>query len=59
MITIVPNLRAVVDQDGAIILNTARNQITTVDAIGGYIWSMLEDGIPPREIVSLLAQETG
>jgi hypothetical protein len=59
MVKLVSNLRSIVDHDGAVILNNARNQITTLDAMGGYIWHRLECGMTQKEIVCKLVEETG
>lgn len=53
------DLQSVIDQDGAVILNEARCQITTLDAMGGYIWRQLESGIRREEIVRHLVEKTG
>lgn len=58
--TLIPShLRSIVNEDGAVILNSAHNQITTLDAMGGYIWRKLELGSSEEEIVEHLVQETG
>ncbi|MBB6144392.1 hypothetical protein HNQ77_002344 [Silvibacterium bohemicum] len=54
-----PQLRSIVDQDGAVVLNSARNQITSLDAMGGYIWRRLELGMAREEIVHHLVEQTG
>ena len=53
-----PNLRSVVDDDGAVILNSSRNEMTTLDAMGGYVWRLLEQGMQLEYIVEHLARET-
>jgi len=59
MVMLAPNVRSIVDQDGAVILNSPRNQITTLDAMGGYIWRQLERGMTQEDLVRDLIQQTG
>ncbi len=59
MVTLAPDLRSVANQDGAVILNSPRCQITTLDVMGGYVWLQLQEGMTPDEIVRHLSQETG
>ena len=53
------NVKSIVDKDGAVLLNGARNEITTLDAMGGYVWRRIEMGMSKREIVSHLVETTG
>lgn len=59
MVTIPPDLRSVVDHDGAVILDISRNAMTTVNSTGAYIWKRLERGLSPEAIISELTQDTG
>jgi hypothetical protein len=59
MIAVVPNLRSIVDHDGAVILDIPRNAMTTLDATGAYIWERLGRGLPIDSIVAELARDTG
>jgi 6-phosphogluconate dehydrogenase (decarboxylating) len=52
------HLRAVVNQDGAAILDVTRNQITTLNSTGGLIWDMLRHGRTVEEAIQDLAAET-
>jgi 6-phosphogluconate dehydrogenase (decarboxylating) len=52
------HLRTVVNQDGAAILDVTRNQITTLNSTGGFIWNRLRDGRTVEEAVQDLASET-
>jgi hypothetical protein len=54
-----PRLRSIIDQDGAVVFNSARNEITTLDAMGGFIWRQIELGLTQHEIVCRVAEETG
>jgi hypothetical protein len=59
MITVTPNLRSIVDHDGAVILDISRDSMTTLDTIGAYVWERLEKGLSVDAIVAELAQDTG
>jgi hypothetical protein len=59
MIVVTPNLRSIVDHDGAVILDISRNSMTTLDTIGAYIWDRLGRGISADDIVAELARDTG
>jgi hypothetical protein len=52
------DLRSIVNQDGAVVLNSKQNQITTLNAMGGYIWRLLEQGLVRDEIVQHLINKT-
>jgi hypothetical protein len=55
---IATGLRSVVDQDGAAILDIPRNQITTLNATGGFVWERLQQGLPVDKIIRELARES-
>jgi len=59
MVTITPNVRSIVDHDGAVILDMPRNAMTTLDATGAYVWQRLERGMQLDSIVAELARDTG
>ena len=59
MITVTPNLKSIVDHDGAVILDISRNSMTTLDTIGAYVWERLGRGLTVDAIVAELAQDTG
>ncbi len=59
MVTVNPQLRSVVDQDGAVILDFERDAMMTLNATGGYVWQKLQQGKLVEEIVRDLASETG
>jgi hypothetical protein len=59
MVTITPNVRSIVDHDGAVILDIPRNAMTTLDATGAYVWQRLERGVQLDSIVAELARDTG
>ena len=49
------HLRTVINQDGAAILDIPRNQITTLNATGGFIWERLQQGRTVEQVVQDLA----
>ena len=51
-------LRTVINPDGAAILDIPRNQITTLNSTGGFIWERLQQGLPVEQIVDALARES-
>ncbi len=59
MITFTPNIRSIVDQDGAVILDIPRNAMITLDATGAYVWERLQRGLQIDAIISELARDTG
>jgi hypothetical protein len=59
MITMTPNLRSIVDHDGAVILDISNNAMTTLNSTGAYIWQRLQLGLLPNEIAAELAHATG
>jgi hypothetical protein len=52
-------LRTIVNQDGAVILNTITGDIATLNATGAFIWQALERGESLERIAADLAGETG
>jgi|ERR1035441_1128794 hypothetical protein len=59
MLTTVPHVRSVVDQDGAVILDIERDTMLTLNPIGGYIWERLQRGKLVDEIICDLSRDTG
>lgn len=53
-----PHLRSIVDHDGAVILDPARNSMLRLNATGGSIWEKLQQGRLIADIVRELAEET-
>ncbi|WP_158822478.1 PqqD family protein [Granulicella sp. S156] len=51
-------LSTVVNQDGAAILDVSRNQITTLNSTGGFIWDRLQKGLTAEQAIQELATET-
>jgi hypothetical protein len=52
------NLRTVVNRDGAAILDVPRNQITTLNSTGGFIWDRLQQGRTVEQAIQDLAIES-
>jgi len=48
-------LSAVVNQDGAAVLDVSRNQITTLNSTGGFIWDGLQQGRTVEQVIDDLA----
>ena len=59
MCTEISQLHAVVDQDGAAILDVDRGLVSTLNPIGAYVWQQLERGETVEAVVAHLASETG
>ena len=49
------NLRTVINPDGAAILDIPRNQITTLNATGAFIWDKLQHGLAIDQVIRELA----
>ena len=58
MISVTPNLRSIVDHDGAVILDISRNSMTTLNSTGGYVWDKLQQGKAVDEVVRELSIES-
>jgi hypothetical protein len=56
---IAPNIRSVVDNDGAVILDIDRDIMLTLNSTGCYVWERLRQGKPVDDIIRELATETG
>jgi hypothetical protein len=52
-------LKTIVNQDGAAILDATRGTISTLNSTGAYIWRALEVGEAVEDIVATLGRETG
>jgi hypothetical protein len=52
-------LRSLVTAEGAMILDIAADEMTTLNATGGYVWARLREGKTIEEIVADLANDTG
>jgi len=53
------DLRSLVTAEGAMILDVAADELTTLNATGGYVWARLREGETIDQIVRDLAADTG
>jgi 6-phosphogluconate dehydrogenase (decarboxylating) len=58
MLSIPAHVRTVVNEDGAAVLDVSRNQITTLNSTGGFIWERLRQGRTVEEAIRDLAAAT-
>jgi len=54
-----PNLRSIVNDDGAVILDIERDSISTLNPTGAYVWQGLQRGELLETIIANLARDTG
>ena len=59
MLTTTPNIRSVVDNDGAVLLDIPRNAMTTLNSTGAYVWERLNRGMSVAAVVAELSKDTG
>jgi hypothetical protein len=59
MVIVPRHIRAIVNHDGAVILDISADRFFSLDPIGAYIWKRLFEGDPLDRIASGLATETG
>lgn len=52
------NIRSIVNQDGAVILDFEHDVMLTLNSTGAYVWERLERGTLIDQIVRDLAEET-
>lgn len=57
MSLLLTRLHSVVNSDGAAILDVSRNQITTLNSTGGFIWDRLRQGWTVEQAILDLASE--
>jgi hypothetical protein len=53
-----PHLRAVANRDGVVILDISRDQITTLNPTGGFVWEKLRQGRTVEQAIQDLATES-
>ena len=53
------HLRAIANQDGAVILDTKAGRITTLNSTGAFVWQSLKSGEGIETIAERLVRETG
>ena len=54
---VMPHVRAVVNEDGAILLDTQSGAMFSVNAIGGLMWKYVAQGYSRDEIARSIAAE--
>lgn len=59
MMSPTPNLRSIVNDDGAVILDIERDSISTLNPTGAYVWQGLQRGESLESISANLARDTG
>jgi len=59
MVSPAPNLKVVVNEDGAAILDIENDSISTLNLTGAYVWQGLQRGESIDTIIASLAHETG
>ncbi len=59
MVSQAPNLKAIVNEDGAVILDIERDSMSTLNPTGAYVWQRLQRGETIEMIIANLAHETG
>lgn len=55
---IAPNIRSIVDHDGAVILDIENDAMLRLNSTGAYVWAKLRQGKSVDEIVRELAEES-
>jgi hypothetical protein len=53
------NLRSIVNEDGAVILDIGHDSISTLNPTGAYVWQELQRGELLETIIANLARDTG
>jgi hypothetical protein len=59
MVSQTPNLKTIVSEDGAVILDIERDSMSTLNPTGAYVWKGLQRGETIETIIANLARETG
>jgi len=59
MVSQTPNLKAIVSEDGAVILDIEHDSMSTLNPTGAYVWQGLQRGEATETIIANLARETG
>ncbi len=59
MLSVKSDLRSLVTAEGAMILDIAADEVTTLNATGGYVWERLRQGKDLANIIADLARDTG
>jgi Coenzyme PQQ synthesis protein D (PqqD) len=59
MVSQAPNLKAIVNEDGAAILDIEHDLIATLNPMGAYVWQGLQRGETIDTIIANLSRDTG
>jgi hypothetical protein len=59
MLSLSPNLKVVVNEDGAAILDIGQDSISTLNPTGACVWQGLDRGESVETIVANLARDNG
>ena len=59
MVSQAPNLKAIVNEDGAVILDIEHGLMSTLNPTGAYVWQGLQRGESIDTIISNLSRDTG
>jgi hypothetical protein len=59
MVSQTPHLKAIVNEDGAVILDIDHDLMSTLNPTGGYVWQGLQRGETLETITANLVSETG
>ena len=59
MVSQAPTLKAIVNEDGAVILDIEHDSMSTLNPTGAYVWQGLRRGETIETITANLASETG
>jgi hypothetical protein len=59
MVSQAPNLKAIVNEDGAVILDIEHDLMSTLNPTGAYVWQGLQRGETIDTIIANLSRDTG
>ena len=59
MVSQAPNLKAIVNEDGAVILDIEHDLMSTLNPTGAYVWQGLQRGDTIDTIIANLSRDTG
>lgn len=59
MVSQAPNLKAIVNEDGAVILDIEHDLMSTLNPTGAYVWQGLQRGETVDTIIANLSRDTG
>jgi len=59
MVSQIPHLKAIVNEDGAVILDIDHDSMSTLNPTGAYVWQGLQRGETIETITANLASQTG